>query len=105
MQALVFLVCDRSHDTIDIPYELSETYRSQDANLNYPDDTDMMTNDTYSPLPTPSGSTGGPERIQLLPPESSGSSARNLGAGYPYVTSPEGGWNPIESMSKRDATS
>ena len=69
-KALVLLVCDRSHDTIGIPYEESETYRSQDANLSYSDDTDMKNNDSYAPLPTPSGSTGGPGRTQLLPPVS-----------------------------------
>ena len=69
-KAIILLVCDRSHDTIGIPYEESETYRSQDANLSYSDDTDMKNNDSYAPLPTPSDSTGDPGRTQLLTPVS-----------------------------------
>ena len=106
LELLVSLVCDRANNTIGIPYEQSETYRRQDANLNYPGETDMINNHSYSPLPTPSGSTGGPGRFQPLPPGLSGSSRANLdvespyarpsiqedayttGAGYPHSTDP-----------------
>ena len=85
LELLVSLVCDRANNTIGIPYEQSETYRRQDGNLNYPDETDMINNHSYSPLPTPSGSTGGPGRIQPLPPVSRDSSRANLDLGSPYA--------------------
>ena len=125
-KALVLLVCDRSHDPIDIPYEMSWTSRSQDANLSYSDDTDMKNNDSYAPLPTPSGSTGGPGRIHMLPPVLSESSAADLDSENPYAIPPGRhddpmplpdlsghpipggpGGNPwkLENLSKSDATS
>ena len=85
LKLLASLACDHSHDAIGFPYELSETYRRQDANLNYPEETDMINNHSYSPLPTLSGSTGAPGRIQPLPPVSRGSSRANFDVGSPYA--------------------
>ena len=95
LKPLVSLVCNRSHDTIGIPYESSETYRSQDANLGYADETEMRNNDSYSPLPTPSGTTGAPGSIPQQPQGSSRFSTANLDAESPSATPPQSGLHSL----------
>ena len=117
MKALVSLPCDRAHDTIGISYKESETYRSQDANLIYSEDTDVRHNASYFPLPTPSGSTGDPGRIQLLPPDSGSTgppvlgptaaarlsrfSTADLDAESPHATSTQQGFSRFSSDRSR----
>lgn len=117
MKALVSLLCDRAHDNIGISYEESETYRSQDANLIYIENTGVRHNASYFPLPTPSGSTGGPGRIQLLPPDSGSTgtpgrvqqqprglsrfSTADLDAESPYATSTQQGFRRFSSDRSR----